>query len=132
MSRNPREQAIFDWFCNTGFPLPVHSEISDLLRAIDNAKMPRVLHLNVRQEYFDEIRAGTKTEEYREATTRWTRLLKDPYDEINIYLGYPKKGDMSRTIRRKFNGYTFKTITHKHFGTSPVGVYAIDLTKEIE
>jgi hypothetical protein len=39
--------------------------------------------------------------------------------------GYPKRGDTARMLRRPWAGFTLKTITHPHFGTEPVQVFAI-------
>jgi len=88
-----------------------------------------LLHLNLKGEYFDEIKAGTKTEEYRLYNEFWRkRLLLRQYDGILIKRGYPKKDDASRIIRRPWKGCRITTITHKNFGDKPVRVFAIDVS----
>ncbi len=90
--------------------------------------MLSTLTLNVKREYFEAIRDGTKLDEYRLATPYWGKRLEGrQYDSVCICLGYPKKGDESRRLRFPYRGYKKKTITHKHFGAEPVEVYAIKL-----
>ncbi|EHK65254.1 ASCH domain-containing protein [Achromobacter arsenitoxydans] len=97
------------------------------------------LHLALKGEYFDAIRAGTKTEEYRLCTAYWSRRLEDRdladslehgfgrYKNIVLTRGYPRRDDTERRLVVPWNGFTIKTITHPHFGPDPVGVYAIDV-----
>lgn len=93
----------------------------------------RVLNLNLKREYFEQIRDSAKTEEYRLVTPYWSkRLARQSYDEIHIMMGYPKKGDTSRTIVRAWWGVKVKTITHPHFGGRPVQVFAIDVTRRVK
>ncbi|RPJ29473.1 MAG: ASCH domain-containing protein [Chloroflexi bacterium] len=83
-----------------------------------------VLHL--KREYFDQIVSGEKTEEYRLANPYWTKRLEDRhYDFVVLLCGYPAREDRRRRIVRSWKGYTRKTITHPHFGNSPVEVFAI-------
>lgn len=84
------------------------------------------LHLSLKREFFEAIRAGSKTEEYRLLSAHWnTRLEGRSYDDIELTLGYPPKGDDSKRLRRPWRGFTRKTITHPLFGVEPVEVYAI-------
>lgn len=92
----------------------------------------RTLHLPLKKEYFEAIREGTKTEEYRLCTPYWQKRLYSPfgsYDEIVLTLGYPAKTDLERRIVRPWRGYSIKTITHPHFGAEPVQVYAINVAQ---
>ncbi|BBB65870.1 hypothetical protein UNDYM_1617 [Undibacterium sp. YM2] len=84
------------------------------------------LHLNLKKEYFDAIKAGTKKYEYRKVTPYWSKRLEHPH-YINIILkcGYPRSDDQERIIKRRFVGWHKETITHPHFGNKPVEVYAI-------
>ena len=82
------------------------------------------LHLHLKAEYFDAIKRGEKTEEFRLFST-WNGKLKTSYDKIILYRGYPKAGDHDKRMERPWRGWTLKTITHKHFGPEPVLVYAI-------
>lgn len=88
---------------------------------------PLVLHL--KREYWEAIRDGTKTQEYRKRTAYWIRRLRDKeFSEVVLLLGYPKTGDESRTLRRRWKGFKVATITHPHFGRR-VGVFAIDVSE---
>lgn len=88
----------------------------------------RTLHLALRAEYFNAIKAGQKTEEYRLVSEHWfQRLAGRTFDQIVLTLGYPKRDDESRRMVFPWNGYEMKEITHKHFGDKPVLVYAIKL-----
>lgn len=93
----------------------------------------RVLRLNLKGCYFQAIRDGTKRTEYRLAAKWHDRIRNGCYrvgvDEILLLLGYPKRGDESRMMRRIWNGYTIEEIQHEHFGPRPVRVLAIDVTK---
>lgn len=86
------------------------------------------LLLPLKAEYFHQIRAGTKPEEFRLVNAYWTkRLVGRSYDTITLTLGYPKADDTERRMVRPWKGFTVKTITHPHFGPDPVEVYAIDV-----
>lgn len=83
------------------------------------------LHLNLKREYFDAIKAGTKEFEYRLASKWLKRIEGKKFDRVFIKLGYPKAGDMERIIVRPWRGFCRQTITHPLFGDSPVDVLAI-------
>jgi hypothetical protein len=90
------------------------------------------LVLPLKAEYFNAIKAGTKTEEYRLCTPYWQKRLYSPfgsYDQIILTLGYPKRDDHARRLVLPWRGYTIKTITHPHFGPMPVEVYAINVSQ---
>lgn len=87
------------------------------------------LHLPLKTEYFDAIRAGKKLKEYRLRNNYWRKRLEGKeYDNIILTKGYPPRDDQHRRIKRKWNGCTIETITHPHFGQDPVEVYAIDVS----
>jgi len=91
------------------------------------------LRLAVKQIYFDQIKSGEKTEEYRLDNEYWQkRLSKGPFRNVIITAGYPKKGDTERTLVFPYVGWTRKCITHDHFGGVLVSVFAIILTKNPE
>lgn len=93
------------------------------------------LHLALKGEYFDAIKAGMKTEEYRLCTPYWMKRLASPfglYDRIVLTRGYPPRGDAERRLVLPWQGYTIKTITHPHFGPHPVTVYAIGVRIDYE
>jgi hypothetical protein len=89
------------------------------------------LHLHVRSIYFDQIKAGTKTEEYRLANDYWKKRLfwgegiPEKFDGIVIYNAY-KPGDENQ-IALPWNGWEIKRIQHPHFGPDEVTVFAIKL-----
>lgn len=80
--------------------------------------------------YFDQIKAGTKVEEYRLTTGFWRKRIEGrDYDAVVLVRGYPKGGGVEGETRltRRWNGYTVKTMTHPHFGPDAVEVFAIDV-----
>lgn len=86
------------------------------------------LQLAVNGEYFDAMKRGEKTEEYRLVNPYWgRRLFGRDYERLVITRGYPRKDDDSRRLVMPYDGYEIKTITHKHFGPDPVKVYAIKI-----
>lgn len=86
----------------------------------------KLLHLNLKGEYFDAIANGSKKEEYRLYNDYWMkRLIHKTYDGIVVKRGYPRRGDTSKTLERVWRGWEIKTITHPHFGSAPVKVFAI-------
>jgi len=92
--------------------------------------MSRDLH--VHSEYFDQIRAGTKREEYRLHNAYWVKRLvelpagtKREFDGIVIHNAY-KPGDGNR-MEFPWHGWSLKGITHPHFGPDEVTVFAIKL-----
>ena len=89
----------------------------------------QTLHLSLKREYFEQIRDGTKTEEYRLCNDYWRKRLEErnAYTEIVLTLGYSSRDDHSRRITRPWRGYKIKTLRHPHFGPDPVRVYAIDV-----
>ena len=87
------------------------------------------LSLNLKGEYFDQIKAGDKKEEFRLYKPFWYKRLKGRhYDQIVLLRGYPPKGDENKRLCIPYRGYKIKTITHPHFGPHPVTVYAIDVS----
>jgi len=90
----------------------------------------KYLFLNLKGEYFDEIKAGKKDVEYRLYNLYWRRRLCDgaafkEWEAIVIKRGYPRSDDGTKQIMREWRGMTIETITHKHFGEQPVKVFAI-------
>ncbi len=85
-----------------------------------------LLHLPLKREFFEAIREGSKVEEYRLFNDYWKKRLEGrEYSGIVLTLGYPPAGDDSRRLRRPWQAYTIKTITHPLFGAEPVRVFAI-------
>ena len=88
------------------------------------------LYLNLKKEYFDQIKSGVKKEEYREIKPYWTVRLNKQHDSIVIILGRPKQRNETNSIVFPWKGYEIKTITHPLFGNKPTEVYAIKLEKD--
>jgi hypothetical protein len=87
------------------------------------------LTLNLKGQYFDQIKNGTKTEEYRLRKPFWAKRLEGRhYGQIIIVRGYAAKGDQEKRIERPWRGFAIKTIIHPHFGPDPVSVYAIKVS----
>ena len=90
------------------------------------------LIIPVKGVYFDQIASGEKLEEYRLVTAYWTKRLRNrTYDRVILTRGYPKGGGVEGETRltRQYRGEIIRTITHPHFGTDPVMVYAIDVSQ---
>lgn len=84
------------------------------------------LTLPLKGEYFDQIKAGTKPEEFRLCTAYWAkRLLERSYDTVTLTKGYPASDDHERRMVLPWRGYAIKVIEHPHFGDKPVSVFAI-------
>lgn len=91
--------------------------------------MDLVLHL--KGEYFDQIKAGTKPEEYRLCTPYWQKRIEGrSYDSVVLLRGYPKLTDAERRLVRPWKGFTKRTVTHPQFGDDPATVYAINVASE--
>lgn len=90
----------------------------------------KVLTINLIGTYFNQIKAGTKSFEFRLRTPYWRKRLEGrSYDMIRICWGYPKKGDTERVLMRPWRGYEEQTIQHEHFGDHPVEVFAIHVAE---
>ncbi|MFK4136677.1 ASCH domain-containing protein [Pseudomonas luteola] len=89
----------------------------------------RILTLPLKRQWFEEIKAGVKREEYRERKAHWSKkLVGKDYDFIVLTLGYPHRDDHERRLVLPWQGYVEKTIIHPHFNNVPVDVYAIDVS----
>lgn len=88
------------------------------------------LILPVRRKWFEQIKAGTKTEEYRRENPYWCKRLEGrTYNRVVITLGYPRRDDHSRRLVFPWNGYTMKVIESEEFGNIPLRVFAIKLSR---
>jgi len=84
------------------------------------------LRIPLKGVFFDQIKAGTKVEEFRICKPYWAKRLEGrSYDRLVLPKGYPKRCDIERTLVLPYRGYVKKTHTHEHFGAEPVEVYAI-------
>jgi len=91
--------------------------------------MNLVLHLKRKQ--WEQIRDGIKVYEYRRATDYWKkRLVGREYDEVHLLLGYPKRGDTSRLLRRRWNGVaTGVHVLCEELGDKFVRVFGINVSE---
>ena len=88
----------------------------------------KILRLNLKRKWWEQIRDGVKTTELRLANDYWRkRLVGRVYDEIHLCLGYPKKGDDSRVLKRKWRSIAMETVLHEEFGDEPVEVFVIEV-----
>lgn len=98
--------------------------------------MTDILHLNLKSEYFYDIKKGIKLFEYREDNEYWRkRLAGRHYQEVHFKCGYPKKDDESKIIKKEYIGYKMKKLKHKHFkndgeSDDAISVFAIHTTGE--
>ena len=98
--------------------------------------MISILHLNLKSEYFYDIKNGTKPFEYRKNNEYWRKRLDGRYyDEVHFKCGYPKKEDESKIIKKKYIGYKTEKLKHKHFENDrnedvAISVFAIHTTGE--
>ena len=55
---------------------------------------------NLRKKWFDKIKSGEKTHEYRETKEYWAKRITKVHvnDVICFTLGYPKKGNKCKTL----------------------------------
>lgn len=90
------------------------------------------LHLNLKGEFFDAIRDGTKTHEYRLAATWLPRLQGKDFERVILKRGYPRAGDLERTLVRPWRGYTIETRVVPTYGDIPVTVLAIPVHPDQE
>lgn len=89
-----------------------------------------VLTLAVKKEFFDQISAGTKRDEFRLANAFWAKRLEGKtFKKLVITLGYPSADDASRRLEFDWNGYERRMHQHPLFGPAPVEVFAISLAR---
>jgi len=97
----------------------LHKNRVSLLRVDD-------LFLILKAEYFNKIKAGTKTSEFRLMTAYWlTRLTSKNWTHVTFQMGYAS--DAPR-VRKKITGIEIVTIEHEFFGNQPVDVFEIKLS----
>lgn len=104
-----------------GFPIDDY-----YIESISRPKM-KILHLNLKRNYFEDIENGVKPFEFRSKNDYWIkRLVGKKYDEVWFKLGYPSSSEENKIIKRKYLGYEEQTIVHKIFNYKPTLVFAID------
>lgn len=69
------------------------------------------LVLRVQRRWFEEMRAGLKTEEHVAVTPHWLgRLTGQRFERLVIELAYPKQHDSVRRLVFPYRGYVVKTV----------------------
>lgn len=92
--------------------------------------MKNDLFLILKTEYFNQIKSGIKTSEYRLMTDYWLkRLTSKKWDCVTFQLGY--SSDAPR-IRFGIKEIKISTIEHEFFGNHPVEVFEIVLAKQLK
>lgn len=86
-----------------------------------------ILHLNLKAEYFYQIKLGHKIYEFRLRNDYWTKRLDGrEYESIYVKNAYPRKDDWENIEVRPWRGYElYDDFKHEHFGRKPVNVFAI-------
>lgn len=86
------------------------------------------LVVNVKREYFEAMKAGIKTEEYRLKTPYWQKRLEGKhFDYVEVCLGYPKADDHERRLTFECKGIKTALVSHPIWANEPKFVYAIQL-----
>lgn len=87
------------------------------------------LVLPLKGEYFDAIKSGKKTVEFRLCTPYWAKRLSKMRDgdTITLTLGYPPRNDVARRMVMPWRGMLRTSIVHPHFGDKRVDVFAINV-----
>lgn len=107
-------------------PIFIHTPVRSGRPAEVLGEAMATLYLPIKAIYFEQIRDGSKKEEYRLYTPYWRKRLEGrTYDAVQVTAGYPARGDVERRQTFPWRGYEVKTIQHEHFGPEPVKVFAI-------
>lgn len=90
------------------------------------------LTLALKSEFFEQVKSGQKTEEYRLCNPFWKkRIERRDYKKLILTKGYPRKTDTKRRLTFPYAGYTKKFVNHPYFCNEPVEVYAIKIKEEV-
>ena len=92
----------------------------------------RTLTLHLKNEYFNQIKAGTKREEYRLFKDYWKkRIHHNDFEFILLLCGYPKANDHAKRLVCHYTGHEVKDIIHPEFGENPVRVFALFVDRKV-
>lgn len=75
-----------------------------------------MLTFNLKKEWFDKIKSGEKTHEYREVISYWDKRIKRYFDFLCCDIDYLKSGNVYYPINKCVilrNGYTSKKLYAK-------------------
>lgn len=88
----------------------------------------KTLILPLKREWFEQVKSGQKTVEYRLYNSHWKRrLIGKSYDRVVLTLGYPKATDHDRRIERPYRGFDVVKIKHPEWGNQERTCFAIPL-----
>jgi len=89
----------------------------------------KILHLVLTHKWFDKIKSGEKTKEYREAKPYWNkRLGYKKYDLVKFRLGYAKNAE---TMTFKVKGIYLEQGIPNDLNIDD-GVWAIELGERVK
>lgn len=88
----------------------------------------RILKMTLHKEWFKEIAAGRKLEEYREIKPYWTKRLAKEYDAIEFKNGYRSNCPVMLV---EYLGWEVKRILHP-ITNKPETVYSLKLGEIVE
>ncbi|WP_200882990.1 ASCH domain-containing protein [Cellvibrio mixtus] len=84
------------------------------------------LILPLKRKWFEQIQQGIKPFEYRLKTEYWRRRLEGKsYTNVIFTLGYPRRNDETRRIKKPYAGYEIQTVICDEWSNQPQEVYAI-------
>lgn len=84
------------------------------------------LVLPLKRKWFEQIRQGIKPFEYRLKNNYWKKRLEGKhYNNVIFTLGYPRRDDETKRIKKPFAGYEIQTVICEEWGSEPQEVYAI-------
>lgn len=82
-----------------------------------------ILHLTLKKKWFDMIKSGVKTEEYREIKPYWETRLNKNYDIIRFRNGYSKDSPTFDIELKKI----YKGFGYAPWGAPNVEVFILEL-----
>jgi hypothetical protein len=85
------------------------------------------LILILKKRFYNEIKSGEKKWDYRIATPEWKSRLEGKEGEEKAFngilckMGYPKKGDTEKELRRHWKGFVKMDIEDERFPKTLIG-----------
>ena len=85
----------------------------------------RKITFNLKREWFEAFKNGSKIKEFRVFNEFWRKRLEGrDFDVVELCLGYPKKCDNDRRIYKDWAGLTVEEIVHPEFNNKKIKVFA--------
>lgn len=85
--------------------------------------MSNVLVLHLKKCWYDLIKSGEKTVEYRDMTSYWLSRITKEKRIVHFYCGYPPKG--TAPLIKKIKGLTFNATSEK------IEIYLQDVNEKV-